>query len=113
MKAPESGSQRLARARDRSAHWMMREAIAQYLEREERREVYRQDGIRAWEEYQTTDLHLTEAEADAWLAELEAGGDAEPPECHACIWSAAACGDVTRLHRLLAEREHAVRAAWR
>ena len=75
--------QRLARARDRSAHWMMREAIAQYLEREERREAFRQDGIRAWEEYQATGLHLTEAEADAWLADLAAGGDAEPPECHA------------------------------
>jgi predicted transcriptional regulator len=75
--------QRLAKARDRSAHWMMREAIAQYLDREERREAYRQDGIRAWEEYQATGLHLTEAEADAWLAELEAGGDVPPPECHA------------------------------
>ena len=56
--------QRLAKARDRSAHWMMREAIAQYVEREERREAFRQDGVRAWEEYQATGLHLTEAEAD-------------------------------------------------
>jgi predicted transcriptional regulator len=61
---------------------MMREAIAQYLEREERREAFRQDGIRAWEEYQATGLHLIEAEADAWLAELEAGRDADPPACH-------------------------------
>jgi len=85
VKLDESTRERLrhlARARDRSAHWMMREAIAQYLEREERREAYRQDGIRAWEEYQATGLHLTEAEADAWLAELEAGGNGEPPECH-------------------------------
>ena len=28
----------LAEARDRSPHWMMREAIAQYVEREEKRE---------------------------------------------------------------------------
>jgi predicted transcriptional regulator len=42
--------QRLAAARDRSAHWMMREAITQYLEREEKREAYRQDGMRAWQE---------------------------------------------------------------
>lgn len=72
----------MAKARDRSAHWMMREAIAQHLEREERREAFRQDGIRAWEEYQATGLHATEAEAAAWLAELEAGGDTAPPECH-------------------------------
>jgi predicted transcriptional regulator len=61
---------------------MLREAIVQYLEREERRESFIQDGIRAWEEYQATGLHLTQEEADAWPAELEAGGDAEPPECH-------------------------------
>ena len=36
----------LAEARDRSPHWMMREAISQYVEREEKREAFRQDGIR-------------------------------------------------------------------
>jgi predicted transcriptional regulator len=74
---------RLADARQRTPHWLMREAIQQYVEREEKREAMRQDGIRAWNEYQTTGLHVTREEADAWLARLEAGEDAEPPECHA------------------------------
>lgn len=73
---------RLAEARHRTSHWMMREAIRQYVEREEKREAFRQDGIRAWNEYQTTGLHVTLVEADAWLARLEAGQDVEPPECH-------------------------------
>jgi predicted transcriptional regulator len=73
---------RLAEARQRSSHWMMLEAIHQYVEREEKREAFRQDGIRAWNEYQATGLHLTLEEADAWLAQLEAGKDVEPPECH-------------------------------
>jgi predicted transcriptional regulator len=73
---------RLADARQRTPHWLMREAISQYVEREEKREAFRQDGIRAWNEYQTTGMHLTADEADAWLAKLEAGHDAEPPECH-------------------------------
>jgi len=73
---------RLAEARRRSSHWMMLEAIRQYVEREEKREAFRQDGIRAWNEYQSTGLHVTLEEADAWLARLEAGEDAEPPECH-------------------------------
>ena len=60
----------------------MREAIAQYVEREEKRESFRQDGLRAWAEYQATGLHLTGEEADAWLAGLEAGRDEDPPECH-------------------------------
>ncbi|MDF0546467.1 CopG family ribbon-helix-helix protein [Sphingobium sp. H39-3-25] len=74
--------QHLAEVRRRSAHWIMREAIAQYVEREEKRETFRQDAIQAWDEYQQTGLHLTLEEADAWLAKLEAGEDAEPPKCH-------------------------------
>lgn len=73
---------RLASARHRTPHWLMREAIRQYVEREEKREAFRQDAISAWNEYQATGLHATMEEADTWLAELEAGKDVEPPECH-------------------------------
>ena len=71
--------QRLAQARRRSAHWLMREAIEQYVGREEARERLRQDALAAWSEYQATGRHVTAEEADAWLARLEAGEDAEPP----------------------------------
>jgi predicted transcriptional regulator len=73
---------RLAIARNRTPHWLMREAISQYVEREERREALRQDGIQAWNEYQATGLHVTAQEADAWLGKLEDGQDVDPPECH-------------------------------
>lgn len=73
---------RLAEARRRSAHWLMREAIEQYIEREERRETLRQDALSAWAEFQATGLHVTAPEADAWLARLEAGEEAEPPPAH-------------------------------
>jgi len=73
---------RLADARHRTPHWLMREAIRQYVEREEKREVFRQDAIAAWNEYQTTGRHVTLEEADAWLAKLEDGKIEEPPECH-------------------------------
>jgi predicted transcriptional regulator len=74
--------QHLASLRDRSPHWIMREAIRQYVEREEKRETFKQDAIRAWENYKANGLHVTQDEADAWLAQLEAGKDAEPPKCH-------------------------------
>ena len=74
--------QRLAAARRRSAHWIMCEAIEQYIEREEKREQSRQSAIAAWTDYQTTGLHVTADEADAWLAKLEDGEDVEAPECH-------------------------------
>ncbi len=72
----------LATARDRSPHWMMREAIVQYVDREERRESFRQDALTAWKAYQATGTHVTAQEADAWLAKLEAGEDVEPPAAH-------------------------------
>ena len=71
---------RLAEARHRSPHWMMVEAIQQYIDREEKRHAFRQDAIEAWDEYQLTGLRVSAADADAWLAKLEAGQDIEPPE---------------------------------
>lgn len=72
----------LADQRRRPMHWLMREAIEQYVAREEQREAFRQEALDAWNHYQTTGLHVTGAEADAWLAELEAGNDVEPPRAH-------------------------------
>ena len=73
---------RLASARRRSPHWVMREAVEQYVEREERLEQLRQEALAAWAEYQTTGLHVTAKEADAWLAKLEAVKHAAIPKCH-------------------------------
>ena len=72
----------LAESRRRTAHWIMREAITQYVEREEKREAFRQDTLKAWEKCRTTGLHVTAEETDAWLNRLEQGDDIEPPECH-------------------------------
>jgi len=74
--------QQLASARRRSAHWIMREAVEQYVSREEKREQFQQDALSAWNKYQTTGLHATAEEADAWLGKLEAGEHAEAPQCH-------------------------------
>lgn len=73
---------RLAEARHRTPHWLILDAVRQYVDREEKRETFRQDGIRAWNTYRETGLHVTQAEADAWLAKLEEGQDATPPQCH-------------------------------
>ena len=73
---------RLADQRRRPAERLIREALEQYLDREESRDQLRRDAFDAWTEYQATGLHVTEAEADAWLAQLEAGEDVEPPQPH-------------------------------
>jgi len=73
---------RIAELRNRSPHWMILEAVRQYVDREEKREAFRQDGIKAWREYQATGLHVTSEEADVWLEKLEAGQGEDVPECH-------------------------------
>lgn len=72
----------LAEQRSRPVHWLMREAIEQYVTHEEQRESFRQESLAAWNHYQTTGRHVTAAEADGWLAELESGNDVEPPASH-------------------------------
>jgi predicted transcriptional regulator len=74
--------QRLADVRDMPSDQLLDEAIRQYVEREERREQLRRDALDAWTEFRSTGLHVTAEEADAWLARLEVGEDAEPPVPH-------------------------------
>lgn len=73
---------RLASARRQPAEDIVREAVADYVDRAEKRDAFHQDARHAWERYQRTGLHLTAEEADAWLVRLEAGEDLEPPACH-------------------------------
>jgi predicted transcriptional regulator len=80
--APKERVRRLASARRRSPHWIMCEAVEQYVEREEKREQFKQDALAAWTHYESTGLHVTASEADTWLAKLEAGKNAAPPKCH-------------------------------
>jgi len=72
----------LAEVRRRSPHSLMLQAIEDYVTKEEKREAWRQEGLAAWEEYERTGLHLTNAEVKDWLSKLAAGNDAEPPKCH-------------------------------
>lgn len=71
---------RLAEARHRTSHWR---CVKQHIEREDKREAFRQNSSRAWNNFQATGLHVTLEETDTWLAKLEAGQDVEPPECQA------------------------------
>ena len=70
----------LAAAKDRSTHYLLREAVAQFIEREERQAAYRAAGMAAWEAYQATGQHVAHEAADAWLAQLEAGQPAPMPK---------------------------------
>lgn len=78
----KSRVQNLAGLRRRSAHWIMREAIQQYVEREEKRESFKQEALAAWAEYRETGLHLTGEEVRAWLSTWGTDEEQAAPERH-------------------------------
>jgi predicted transcriptional regulator len=46
------------------------------------REQFLLDALAVWNDFQATGLHITGEEADAWMEKLEAGENADFPECH-------------------------------
>jgi predicted transcriptional regulator len=72
----------LAEIKKRTMHWLMLDALRDYVEREEKKEAFKQDALTAWHNHQQTGLHVTMQEADAWLTQLAAGQYTEPPQCH-------------------------------
>lgn len=73
---------RLAETRRRSTHWLMREAIGQYVEREEDMDALLRRGEEAWQLYRETGLHVTGQEVVDWLSTWGQKDEAAPPTCH-------------------------------
>lgn len=74
--------QQLASQRRRSPHWVMLEAIQQYVEREEARESFKQEALASWAAYRETGRHLAGAEVRNWLKDWGAPDEKPLPECH-------------------------------
>lgn len=76
IKLDEETSKRLkvlAQQRNRSAHWLMKAAIADYLEREERYEKEKAEDMEAYEEYLRTGHAIDHEDVMAWLKDLADG----------------------------------------
>jgi len=74
--------QSLADSRKRTSHWIMREAIRDYVEREEARESFKQEALASWQAYQETGRHLTGGELNGWLNQWGTDKESEIPPCH-------------------------------
>ena len=61
---------RLAKARRRSTHWLMKDAIDRYLEVEERFELEKAEDEARYRRFLDTGAHFTHDEMSAWLNEL-------------------------------------------
>ena len=64
--------QKLGKARNRSAHWLMREAIRRYLEVEERYEQEKAEDQARYQAYLETGHHISHEDMLAWLDQLAA-----------------------------------------
>jgi predicted transcriptional regulator len=83
IKLDESVRQRLrllGETRNRSPHWLMRNAIETYLDREEQYEREKQEDAGRWLSYQTTGQAVTHQRAVKWLESLAAGKAAKCPK---------------------------------
>lgn len=74
--------QSLAESKQRSAHWIMREAIAEYVAREEKRAQFDRDAMESLRHYQETGLHLTGQEVFDWMETWGTDEETEAPQCH-------------------------------
>lgn len=74
--------QHLAEIRHRSTHWIMREAIREYVDREEAREKFKQEALLSWKNFQETGLHLTQQELNNWLDTWGTDKEKEVSKCH-------------------------------
>jgi predicted transcriptional regulator len=57
----------LAEARQRSPHWLMKEAIRQFLEREEEAERTRRETMERWERFEASGETVSHDVVEAWL----------------------------------------------
>jgi predicted transcriptional regulator len=70
----------LGKLKQRTPHWLMRQAIERFLDEEERYECERQEDLERWERYQVTGRAVSHSKAANWLSELAEGRTATCPK---------------------------------
>ena len=73
----------LSVAKKRTPHYLMKEAIALYLEREENEQAVLSIVDNSAHHYEATGLHITTAEMRLWKDAIKADRTAKLPTCHA------------------------------
>jgi len=61
---------KLGEAKQRSPHWLMKEAIRRYIEVEERYEQEKTEDLARYQAYLDTGTHITHEDMVMWLDEL-------------------------------------------
>jgi predicted transcriptional regulator len=72
----------LATMKKRTPHYLMREAILEYVQREEARQNFIKAADTSFEHYKETGLHITLDELSAWVDDVQKNPGAPIPACH-------------------------------
>lgn len=73
---------RIAEAQKRSVHFVMRQAVSEYIDREQKRLDFYEDGRKALGHYKATGLHVTHEEIKTWIESLGTSNELSAPVCH-------------------------------
>jgi len=73
---------KMAKEKECSVHFLMCQAVREFIEREQIRLNFLEDGRKAIEHYDQTGLHATHKEMRAWADSLGSSGELTPPVCH-------------------------------
>ncbi len=72
----------LATAKKRTPHYLMKEAILEYVKKEEARQNFIAAAESSFEHYKETGLHITLDEFSHWVDEVQEIPEAPAPACH-------------------------------
>ena len=73
---------RLGELRDKTTHKLMLTAVNEYLDREERREAFKQEAIASHQHHKETGLHVTGDEIAQWVNSWGSDTILPAPACH-------------------------------
>jgi predicted transcriptional regulator len=77
------GIKTIATLRNRTPHYIMKEAIQKYLESAASEQLFVQAAIRSREHLRETGLHITQDEFSAWVNTIQKNPKTPMPICHA------------------------------
>ena len=72
----------LATVKKRTPYYLMKEAILEYVKREEARQKFIAAAESSFEHYKETGLHISLDEFSAWVDDVQQCPGARLPECH-------------------------------
>ena len=72
----------LATAKKRTPHYLMKEAILEYMKKEEARQNFIAAAESSFEHYKETGLHITLDEFSQWVDKVQEAPEVPVPACH-------------------------------